>query len=140
MVGLHDEREPPSDVADYILWHGHQAPPHTHTQKRDQKEHGREPDSNEIGLCPLGRDGSARPSPFFFGDYDWTVQHQGFFFSISIYILTYPGSVYRLSCRVVGGLYTECLSSFFSEREIYIFTESCRLLTDRRTNPEHKPD
>lgn len=140
MVGLHDEREPPSDVADYILWHGHQAPPHTHTQKRGQKEHGREPDSNEIGLCPLGRDGSARPSPFFFGDYDWTVQHQGFFFSISIYILTYPGSVYRLSCRVVGGLYTECLSSFFSEREIYIFTESCRLLTDRRTNPEHKPD
>jgi hypothetical protein len=111
-------------------------PRRTHTsQKRGQKEHGREPDSNEIGLCPLHRDGSARPSPFSSATTGLSSIRGSSSLSAFIYI-----QAPSIGCHVGWVGYTESLSSFFSEREMYIFTESCRLLTDRRTNPEHKPD
>lgn len=124
--------------ADYILWHGHQAPPHTHSTEKGPKR-----------TWPRARQ-----------QWDWTLSTWSWWVRapVSFFLrrrLDCPASgvllLYQhlytyiqapsIGCHVgwwVG--YTESLSSFFSEREIYIFTESCRLLTDRRTNPEHKPD
>lgn len=112
LAGLHDEREPPSDVGRlYIVARPSSPAAHTQHRKGAKKNMAESQTAMRLDFVHLVVMGP-RARLLFSSTTTGLSSIRGSS-SLSAFIYLHPGSVYRLPCRVVGGLYRVSLFILF---------------------------